>query len=186
MKRFSVTTLFAVVLAFVLVGVTARDSRSSEICWVTEQLKTTAGVYTKTFAGVQDSAFYPLPNGISMDGPSLGSTTAPGWARLTFVITGAGVNLADTVRYQIIPYGGGTRAFVSLVEQTAATGNIALTAGGKVFLGVLLMTSASVGTAAQHIFPSASNSILKVAGDPNAALNSVQVFLTYPKRCGSR
>jgi len=182
MKRFGGVVALAALAAFMLF---APKSNASELCWTTELLKTSAGATVKTFAGAHDSAFYALPDGITWDWQSWPTAAAAAAFRITFVVTGAGVANADTVRYQVIPQGGGLKAYVNLAEQTAAIGNTALTAGGKVFVGVILQDD-NAAIQNQSPFPMSGNSVLKVVGDSNGAFNSVQVYLTYPKRCGSR
>lgn len=186
-SRFVVGAAFVVLCACSLLAVPKAEA--GEICWVTERLTSTAGATAKTFAGAHDSAFYRLPNGIAHDYVFPASGASYAWGVIQFRVTGAAAANADTIRYRIVKQVGGARAYLNLAEQTAASGNTAiLPAGmtGLVFEGVLLGAYNTAGTASAPALPGAENSILKVVGDSNGAFNSVEVYLTYPKRCGSR
>lgn len=182
-SRFVVLAALAAVAILSALSV-PRDART-ETCVETKQLTWNGGSLTKTFATVQDTGFLALPDDIAWDWQPWAAGASYGFARLTFVNTGAGAANADTIRYQLISQGGSTRAYVSLVEQTAAFGNVALNHGGRVYVGTLVSNGVS-SAANGAVFPKGANAVIKVAGDPNGALTSVTAYLTYPRRCGAR
>ena len=176
--------LFTLLVLLVSLTIGASLAQATDIKWQTVQLRINGVTTAKTLATVQDTCFAELPGDIAQDWNTTATAASYPWARITFVVTGAGVVNADSIRYQLISQSGGTRSYVSLVEQTAAVGNVALTHGGRVFVGLLMFgqTAAANATA----FPYSGSAVLKIGGDPNGALNSIKAYLTYPARAAAK
>lgn len=184
MQRSVATRTVALVLALTLLtllGAPAAHARTQGTRWVTKQLLWNGTTKQKTFtASVDDTAFIQLPADIDWSAIDV-TATLNAQAHLFFVVKGAVAANADTVQYVYQRGAGGAYSYQQVRDFTA---NITTTAiryngspGGVVFTSVI-QTQPNLRQT-HTVFPT-QNLRIKVFGDANAALNSLECWITYP------